>query len=64
MPALAVLSAEIALVALVVVPAVVVFAVLALVAVALVAIAVGVAVGWTLTRASAAIFGEGAEIWR
>jgi hypothetical protein len=64
MPALAVLSAEIALVVLVAIPALVVFAVLALVAVALVAIAVGVTVGWTLTRASAAVLGEGAEIWR
>jgi len=64
MPALAVLSAEIALVVLVVIPAAVVFAVLALVAVAMVAIAVGVAVGWTLTRASAAVLGGGAEIWR
>lgn len=64
MPALAVLSAEIALVVLVAIPAVVVFAVLALVAVTLTAVAVGVAVGWMLTRASAAVLGEGAEIWR
>jgi hypothetical protein len=64
MPVLAALSAEIALVVLVVVPAVVVFAVLALVAVTLMAIAVGLAVGWMLTRASAAVLGEGAEIWR
>jgi hypothetical protein len=64
MAPVAALSAEIALVLLVAVPAVVVFAVLALIAVALVAIAVGVTVGWTLTRASAAVLGEGAEIWR
>jgi hypothetical protein len=64
MPALAVLSAEIALVVLVAIPAVVVFAVIAFTAVALTMIAVGVAVGWLLTRASARVLGEGAEIWR
>lgn len=64
MPFLAALSAEIALVVLVAIPAAAVFVVLALVAVALVAVAVGVVVGWTLTRASAAVLGGAAEIWR
>jgi hypothetical protein len=64
MPALAALSAEIALVVLVAIPAAVVFVVLTLVAVAFTVVTVGVAVGWMLTRASAAVLGEGAEIWR
>jgi hypothetical protein len=64
MPALAVLIPEIALVVLVAIPAAVVFVVTALLAVALTAIAVAVSVGWVLTRASAAVLGEGAEIWR
>lgn len=62
MRVLAVLSGEIALVVLVAIPAAVVLVVIALAAVAFTAIAVGVAVGWTLTRASAAVLGEGAEI--
>ena len=64
MPAIAALSAEIALVVLVAIPAVVVFVVIAFTVVALTAITVGVAVGWMLTRASAAVLGESAEIWR
>lgn len=64
MPALAALSGEIALVLLVAIPAALVLFVIAVAAVALTAIAVGVAVGWMLTRASAAVLGEGAEIWR
>jgi hypothetical protein len=65
MPAIvAALSAEIALVVLVAIPAVAVFAVVVLAAVAFTVIAVGVVVGWMLTRASAAVLGESAEIWR
>ena len=64
MPALAALSAEIALVVLVAFPAAIALLVVALAAIAFTAIAVGVAVGWMLTRASAAVLGEGAEIWR
>lgn len=64
MPIFAALSAEIALVVLVAIPAVAVFAVIALVAAVLTAIAVGVAVAWMLTRASAAVLGEGTELWR
>lgn len=64
MPVLAAMSAEIALVVLLLIPAVVVFTVLVLIAVTLTAIAVGLAVGWMLTRASAAVLGAGAEIWR
>jgi hypothetical protein len=61
---IAALSAEIALVVLVAIPAAAVFVVVAAVVVALTVIAVAVAVGWMLTRASAAVLGEGAEIWR
>jgi hypothetical protein len=65
MPAIvAALSAEIALVVLVAIPAAAVFTVVALATVALTVIAVAVAIGWMLTRASAAVLGEGAEIWR
>jgi hypothetical protein len=64
MPAIAVLSAEIALVVLVAIPVAAVFVVVAAVVVALTAIVVAVAVGWLLTRASSAVLGEGAEIWR
>jgi hypothetical protein len=64
MPAIAALSAEIALVVLIAIPAAVVFVVITVVAVALTAIVVAVSVGWLLTRASSAVLGEGAEIWR
>jgi hypothetical protein len=64
MPAIAALSAEIALVVLFAIPAAAVFVVVALAAVTLTLIAVAVAVGWMLTCASAAVLGEGAEIWR
>jgi hypothetical protein len=64
MPLLAALSAEIALVVLVAIPAVAVFVVVTLAAVALVAVTAGVIVAWLLTRASSAVLGEGAEIWR
>jgi hypothetical protein len=64
MPALAALSAEIALVVLVAIPVAAVFIVVAAVVVALTVIVVAVAVGWLLTRASSAVLGEGAEIWR
>jgi hypothetical protein len=64
MPAIAALSAEIALVVLVAIPAAAVFVVVAAVVVALTVIAVAVAVGWMLTRASSAVLGEGADIWR
>ena len=61
---LAALSAEIALVVLVAIPAAVVLVVITLVAVAFTAIAVGLGIAWLLTRASSAVLGEGAEIWR
>ena len=64
MPVIAVLSAEIALVVLVAIPVAAVFLVVAAVVVALTVIVVAVAVGWLLTRASSAVLGEGAEIWR
>jgi hypothetical protein len=64
MPAIAALSTEIALVVLVAIPAATVFVVIALAAVAFTVVTVGLAVGWMLTRASAAVLGEGAEIWR
>jgi hypothetical protein len=64
MPAIAALSAEIALVVLVAIPAAAVFVVIAAAVVALTVIVVAVAVGWLLTRASSAVLGEGAEIWR
>jgi predicted dinucleotide-binding enzyme len=64
MPLLAALSAEIALVVLVAIPAAAVIVVVAAVVVALTVIVVAVTVGWLLTRASAAVLGEGAEIWR
>jgi hypothetical protein len=64
MPALAALSAEIALVVLVAIPAAFAVVVIALAVAAFTAIAVVVTLGWVLTRASAAVLGEGAEIWR
>jgi hypothetical protein len=64
MPAIAALSTEIALVVLVALPAAAVFVVITLVAVALTVVTAGVIVAWMLTRASSAVLGEGAEIWR
>jgi hypothetical protein len=64
MPPHAALSAEIALVVLVAIPAASVFVVIALVTVAFVAVTAGAIVAWLLTRASSAVLGEGAEIWR
>jgi hypothetical protein len=64
MPVIAALSTEIALVVLVAIPAAAVFVVIALVAVAFTVVTAGVIVAWMLTRASSAVLGEGAEIWR
>jgi hypothetical protein len=64
MPAIAALSTEIVLVVLVAIPAAAVFVVIALVAVAFTVVTAGVIVAWMLTRASSAVLGEGAEIWR
>jgi hypothetical protein len=64
MPAIAALSTEIALVVLVALPAAAAFVVITLVAVAFTVVTAGVIVAWMLTRASSAVLGEGAEIWR
>jgi hypothetical protein len=64
MPAIAALSAEIALVVLVAIPVAAAFVVVVAAVVALTVIVVAVAVGWLLTRASSAVLGEGGEIWR
>jgi hypothetical protein len=65
MASLVTLSAtEVALIALLAVPAIVVAAVVVLTAAVLTAVTVVGLGSWALTRASAVIFGKGAEIWR
>lgn len=60
MPALAVLTDEVALGALLAIPAIAALVVITL----MVAIAIAAAAAWALTRGSAAVLGDGGEIWR